>query len=86
MLFIFLNRNSKFEICLKCLPKLGFARKFGEFSLLDLKFRFNPSNFIDLIVNPFIISIYSSIYYLIRILDLHWKKMDPDPGHFFKIY
>ena len=24
----------------------------------------------------------------IRILDLHWKKMDPDPdpGHFFKIY
>ena len=23
---------------------------------------------------------------LIRILDPHWKKMDPDPGHFFKIY
>ena len=24
----------------------------------------------------------------IRILDPHWKKMDPDPGHeyFFKIY
>ena len=22
----------------------------------------------------------------IRILDLHWKKMDPDPGYFFKIY
>ena len=23
---------------------------------------------------------------IIRILDLPWKKMDPDPGHFFKIY
>ena len=22
----------------------------------------------------------------IQILDPHWKKMDPDPGHFFKIY
>ena len=22
----------------------------------------------------------------IRILDPRWKKMDPDPGHFFKIY
>ena len=22
----------------------------------------------------------------IRILDPQWKKMDPDPGHFFKIY
>ena len=22
----------------------------------------------------------------IRILDPHWKKMDPDPGSFFKIY
>ena len=22
----------------------------------------------------------------IRILDQHWEKMDPDPGHFFKIY
>jgi len=20
------------------------------------------------------------------ILDPHWKKMDPDPGHFFQIY
>jgi len=22
---------------------------------------------------------------VLRILDPHWKKMDPDPGHFFKI-
>ena len=50
---------------------------FFSFTLIDVWWKeFDPVLKIQLIL----------MRIQIRILDLHWNKMDPDTGNFFKIY